>query len=82
MQRAQQYYSMAKRVPREQKDPYIFDDVQIVIQKELLPYWAAFCKKYRTGQELPAFPRKLVPDNVISKDFIFFIFFIFLCFTS
>ena len=58
IQKAQQYYSMTKRVPREQKDPYIFDEAQSAIQKEILPYWAGFCKQFRDSNMTPEFPSK------------------------
>ena len=58
IQKAQQYYSLTKRVPREQKDPYIFDEGQSVILKEILPYWAGYCKQYRDSDATPEFPSK------------------------
>jgi len=56
IQKAQQYYSLTKRIPREQKDPYIFDEGQSVILKEILPYWAGYCKQYRDSDATPEFP--------------------------
>eukprot|EP00794_Sanderia_malayensis_P017584 gene17584-19337_t len=56
MQRAQQYYSATKRVPREQKDPFIFDDAQSYLLKEIVPYWAGYCKLRRANEKLPEFP--------------------------
>ncbi|XP_065052500.1 uncharacterized protein LOC135681805 [Rhopilema esculentum] len=56
IQKASQYYSMAKRVPREQKDPYLFDDAQAAILKEILPYWAGYCKQFRDSTTPPEFP--------------------------
>ncbi|KAJ7390591.1 hypothetical protein OS493_023980 [Desmophyllum pertusum] len=41
-----QVFSSGKKVPREQKDPGLFDEAQSILFKEMLPYWAGFCKQY------------------------------------
>merc|ERR1719505_231954 len=45
-----QNFSTTKRVPRDQKDPALFEEAQNVLFKELLPYWAAFNKQYNQSQ--------------------------------
>jgi len=42
-----QTFSTAKKASREHKDPSLFDEAQSVVFKELVPYWAGFCKQYR-----------------------------------
>ncbi|XP_028403051.1 uncharacterized protein LOC114525812 isoform X2 [Dendronephthya gigantea] len=34
------------KLSREQKDCAIFDDAQAIVLKELLPFWAGFCRQY------------------------------------
>jgi len=41
-----QVFSSGKKIPREQKDPGLFDEAQSLLFKEMLPYWAGFCKQY------------------------------------
>lgn len=59
---------MTKRVPREQKDPYVFDEAQSAILRELLPYWAGYCKQYKDMETPPEFPCEL---KEYSKLFLF-----------
>ena len=44
-------FSSGKKVPRDQKDPTLFDEAQNTLFKELLPYWAGFCKQYKTPED-------------------------------
>jgi len=41
-----QVFSSGKKIPREQKDPGLFEEAQSILFKEMLPYWAGFCKQY------------------------------------
>ena len=53
-------FSSGKKIPREQKDPGIFDEAQSLLFKEILPYWAGFCKQYTqpTDEGKVKLPRK------------------------
>jgi hypothetical protein len=44
-------FSASKKVSREQKDPGVFDEAQSIVFKELLPYWAGFCKTYKPPED-------------------------------
>ncbi|KAK3733097.1 hypothetical protein QZH41_017433, partial [Actinostola sp. cb2023] len=53
-----QTFTTAKKASREHKDPALFDEAQVILFKELLPYWAGFCKRYKSpvdesGVKLP-----------------------------
>lgn len=44
-------FSSGKKIPREQKDPGLFDEAQSLLFKEMLPYWAGFCKQYTQPED-------------------------------
>ncbi|XP_015760136.1 PREDICTED: regulator of G-protein signaling 22-like [Acropora digitifera] len=46
-----QAFSTGKKVPREQKEPTLFDEAQSILFKELLPYWAGFSKQYTQPED-------------------------------
>lgn len=46
-----QVFSSGKKIPREQKDPGLFDEAQSLLFKEMLPYWAGFCKQYTQPED-------------------------------
>ena len=46
-----QVFSTGKKVPREQKEPTLFDEAQSILFKELLPYWAGFSKQYTQPED-------------------------------
>ena len=60
-----QVFSSNKKIPREQKDPSLFDEAQSILYKEMLPYWAGFCKQYRppTDEHNTRLPRKCCNSN-------------------
>ncbi|XP_032242631.2 uncharacterized protein LOC116620845 isoform X2 [Nematostella vectensis] len=43
-----QVFLSSKRVPKDPRDPGLFDEAQSILFKELLPFWAGFCKQYST----------------------------------
>lgn len=46
-----QVFSTGKKIPKEQKEPALFDEAQNILFKELLPYWAGFCKQYTQPED-------------------------------
>jgi len=44
-------FSSGKKIPREQKEPGLFDEAQSILFKEMLPYWAGFCKQYTQPED-------------------------------
>ena len=56
-------FSSGKKIPREQKEPGLFDEAQSILFKELLPYWAGFCKQYTQPEDVNKvkLPRKYCP---------------------
>jgi len=46
-----QVFSSGKKIPREQKEPGLFDEAQSILFKEMLPYWAGFCKQYTQPED-------------------------------
>lgn len=46
-----QVFSSGKKIPREQKEPGLFDEAQSILFKEMLPYWAGFCKQYTPPED-------------------------------
>lgn len=46
-----QVFSTGKKIPREQKEPGLFDEAQSILFKEMLPYWAGFCKQYTQAED-------------------------------
>ncbi|CAH3180537.1 unnamed protein product [Porites lobata] len=47
-----QVFSSGKKIPREQKEPGLFDEAQSILFKEMLPYWAGFCKQYTQPEDV------------------------------
>ena len=56
-------FSSGKKIPREQKEPGLFDEAQSILFKEMLPYWAGFCKQYTQPEDVNKvkLPRKYCP---------------------
>ena len=46
-----QVFSSGKKIPREQKEPGLFDEAQSILFKEMLSYWAGFCKQYTQAED-------------------------------
>lgn len=46
-----QAFSSGKKIPREQKEPGLFDEAQSILFKEMLSYWAGFCKQYTPPED-------------------------------
>ena len=57
-------FSSGKKIPREQKEPGLFDEAQSILFKEMLPYWAGFCKQYTQPEDVNKvkLPRKYCPS--------------------